>query len=49
MTEYAKAMRVRKLIDDAAAGAMRAIPVAGAGAGAYWLTQKIASLLPGGD
>ena len=49
MTEYAKAMHMRKLIDEAVTGAKRAIPVAGAGAGAYWLTQKIASLLPGGD
>ncbi len=51
MTEYAKAKRLQGLIEDGLVGAKRAaIPAAlGAGAGAYWLTNKIGSLLPGGD
>lgn len=48
MTEYAKAMRLRNAVDEVVSGAARAIPVAGVGAGAYWLTGKISKLLGGG-
>lgn len=49
MTEYAKAMRVRKAIEEVLTGAKRAVPIAGAAGAGAWLTHKLVSMLPGSD
>jgi hypothetical protein len=45
MTEYAKAMRLRGMIDDVMTGAKRAAPYAGAAGAATWLTSKMLRLM----
>lgn len=45
MTEYAKAMKLRGLIDDVVTGAKRAAPYAGAAGAATWLTNKMIRLM----
>jgi hypothetical protein len=50
MTEYAKAKQLQGAIEDALAGAKKALPYAGAGAvfgGSHWLTKHIAGLWGG--
>lgn len=49
MREYAQAMRLKNAIDTAVKQAKRvALPAGAAGAGAYWLSREVKSLL-GGD
>lgn len=54
MNEFAKAKRLHGMIDEVVGGAKKALPyglgagaVGAAGAGAYWLTKQIGSLLGG--
>jgi hypothetical protein len=49
MTEYAKAMKLRDVIESFAEGAKKAVPWATGAGAAYWLSSHIKSLLPGGD
>ncbi len=46
MNEYAKAMKIRGIVDSAIDGAKRGIPYLTAGGIGYWLTQHLKGLLP---
>lgn len=49
MTEYAKSMKLQKVVDSFYEGAKKAAPWATGAGAAVWLSNHLKSLLPGGD
>jgi hypothetical protein len=47
MTEYARAMKLQKLVDTTIDAAKRGIPLATAGGAAYWMTNRLRSAFGG--